>query len=347
MSSASSAVNSSDPENPVHPVQTSPSFFSSALSALKSEISNHTSEILISDFLPPQNHHPPGRQPRPPHQHPAPPARPRRHRGFHPGVPLRIPRSRQRPPPLRPHRHLRITRGTRNQHPPTPCHLHRRTLPRHRLRPQTRPHRRLDPRKIPPNSSLISHDSSPLSQNSGHRTQNLYLTREVLVLPNCPTPDQLEHLTPRIHRARRVCLDYTGAGIGLGDLLVQAHGEFQRGPTLGSAPTRSGKIELCTFTAPLKHELFSHLRSAFERHIIAIPGSTAIREDLHSIQRSVTANGQIHYRAAHTADGHSDRATALALALRAAESTPEYAPPVSVGRRNPFLADRRMARYSR
>jgi hypothetical protein len=195
------------------------------------------------------------------------------------------------------------------------------------------------PHNLNPNLNLSSPSASSASSALNFP---LFLTREVLILPNSPTPAQLEHLTPRIHRARRVCLDYTGAGIGLGDLLVQAHGEFVRSGGARLLPSSShGKIELCTFTAPLKHELFSHLRSAFERQLIAIPSSTAIREDLHSIQRVVTANGQIHYRAAHTADGHSDRATALALALRAAESTPQLAAPSSVGRRNSFLASRR------
>ena len=46
--------------------------------------------------------------------------------------------------------------------------------------------------------------------------------------------------------------------------------------------------------------------------------SRAIREDLHSLNRVSTPAGQITYRAPHSADGHADRCTALALALRAA-----------------------------
>jgi phage FluMu gp28-like protein len=42
-----------------------------------------------------------------------------------------------------------------------------------------------------------------------------------------------------------------------------------------------------------------------------------IREDLHSLNRVSTPTGQITYRAPHSADGHADRCTALALALRA------------------------------
>jgi len=44
-----------------------------------------------------------------------------------------------------------------------------------------------------------------------------------------------------------------------------------------------------------------------------------IREDLHAIHRRVSAEGRVSYRAQDTPDGHADRATALALALRAAK----------------------------
>ena len=104
-----------------------------------------------------------------------------------------------------------------------------------------------------------------------------------------------------------------------------------------------GRIELCTFTQQLKNELFTHLRSAFERRLLAIPGSTDIREDLHSIYRVISNNGQISYRASHSPDGHSDRCTALALDLRAAESAPVTACASSVGPK--FRSARSYGRY--
>ena len=42
-----------------------------------------------------------------------------------------------------------------------------------------------------------------------------------------------------------------------------------------------------------------------------------MREDLHAMQQVVT-NGQYNYWAPRTREGHSDRCTALALAVRAA-----------------------------
>jgi phage FluMu gp28-like protein len=136
-------------------------------------------------------------------------------------------------------------------------------------------------------------------------------TVEVLELAKMSTPEQIEILRPRIKKARRVCVDYTGPGIGMGDYL--AH-EFQE---WNPARHKYGKIELCTFTAQLKAELFSKLRMAFEKRTVRIPISRVVREDLHSVNRVTTAAGAVTYRAPHSADGHADRCTALALALRA------------------------------
>jgi hypothetical protein len=57
----------------------------------------------------------------------------------------------------------------------------------------------------------------------------------------------------------------------------------------------------------------------------------------------VTHSGQITYRAPHSADGHSDRTTALALALRAASSTPVYSGGATIVRVPGRTADLRWA----
>jgi phage FluMu gp28-like protein len=145
-------------------------------------------------------------------------------------------------------------------------------------------------------------------------------TREVLVLEKMSTPEQVEILRLRLKAAERVCLDYTGAGVGLGDYLVKEFGTFD------PEGHRFGKVELCQFTANLKAEIFSKLRIGFENRALRVPVSAAIREDLHGVQRMASAHGQVSYRAAHTVDGHSDRCTALALAWRAVG---EPRPPVA------------------
>ncbi len=50
---------------------------------------------------------------------------------------------------------------------------------------------------------------------------------------------------------------------------------------------------------------------------LRVPVSRAVREDLHAMQQVVT-NGEYNYWAPRTREGHSDRCTALALAVRAA-----------------------------
>jgi phage FluMu gp28-like protein len=130
---------------------------------------------------------------------------------------------------------------------------------------------------------------------------------EVLCLEKMPTPQQVEILTPRIIKARRVALDYTGPGVGLGDYLVQRFGEWNPEKHL------YGKIELVTFSNLVKVDLFSKLRMAFERKLIRVPISRIFREDLHSMSRVSTPGGSVTYKAPHTPDGHADRCTGLAL----------------------------------
>ena len=137
-------------------------------------------------------------------------------------------------------------------------------------------------------------------------------TREVLVLENMPTPEQERILSDRIAAANHVCFDYTGPGIGLGDYMVEKHGEWK------PEAHKMGKVDLCTFTAKFKREMFPKLRRAFEAPTkLRIPISTTIREDLHEMKQ-VISNGEYNYWAARTKEGHSDRCTALALAVRAA-----------------------------
>lgn len=137
-------------------------------------------------------------------------------------------------------------------------------------------------------------------------------TREVLVLHNVSSPDQFQILDDRIAAADRVSYDYTGPGVGLGDIMVQKHRRYR------PEAHEFGKIELCTFTSKLKREMFPKLRRAFEAPTkLRIPISTAIREDLHEMKQ-VISNGEYNYWAPRTKAGHSDRCTALALAVRAA-----------------------------
>jgi phage FluMu gp28-like protein len=159
------------------------------------------------------------------------------------------------------------------------------------------------------------------------RLGDVWQTMEVLVLDKMPTDRQVEILRPRIQQCGRVCLDYTGNGVGLGDYLAKEYQPYE------PDKHRHGKIELCQFTNTLKVEIFSKLRMAFEKRAVRVPVSRSIREDLHSVNRVCTPTGGITYRAPHSADGHADRCTALALALRAAGDGPVRCSVESVPRR--------------
>lgn len=171
---------------------------------------------------------------------------------------------------------------------------------------------------------------------AAEKVADLQITKEVLCLQNMPTPDQIEILRPRIQRARRVCLDYTGPGIGMGDYLVKEFGEWN------PEQDKFGKVQLVTMSNTEKNDLFSKLKMAFERRSWRIPVNRVIREDLHSMHRVVTNAGNVSYRAPLTEDSHADRCTALALCTRA--GTFEGSPGriiVASGHRSQVIANRR------
>lgn len=135
---------------------------------------------------------------------------------------------------------------------------------------------------------------------------DLLITREIWAVQNMSTPDLVEHLRPRVRAARRVALDYTGPGTGLGDYLVKEFGEWD------PQADKFGKVELCKANQGFNQDIFSKLKMAFEARRHRIPISRTLREDLHSVYRVATKTG-VSYRAPHTADGHADRAYAYAL----------------------------------
>jgi phage FluMu gp28-like protein len=131
-------------------------------------------------------------------------------------------------------------------------------------------------------------------------------TREILIMEKTPFHVQLAALLPRARRSVRSAVDATGIGAMLAEELARALGE---------------KIEQCVFTADFKNEIYTGLRRSFEDKLIRVPVSRAVREDLHGLQKVSTTSGAIRYVAPSNEDGHCDRATALALARRAAVNT--------------------------
>lgn len=138
------------------------------------------------------------------------------------------------------------------------------------------------------------------------RIGDVLWTRNVQVLERAPFHAQLEALRAVCARVAHCAVDATGMGAMLAEELARQFG--------------TGRVEACQFTAQFKQELYPRLRRKLEDRLVRIPVSRAIREDLHGLQKVTTSAGLVRYAAPRTEDGHCDRATALALAVRAAEA---------------------------
>lgn len=131
----------------------------------------------------------------------------------------------------------------------------------------------------------------------------LYVT-ETLLLRGMDLSPQAELLRPRIRVAVRAALDATGIGKQIAQDFVREFG---------------GKVSAHDFTQKFKAEIFPRLRRYFQDRAVAVPPTAAWRDDLNAV-RETFSGGTPSYWAPRTAEGHSDRCTALALAVHAAAS---------------------------
>ena len=67
------------------------------------------------------------------------------------------------------------------------------------------------------------------------------------------------------------------------------------------------------------------IKEAFINRAIRIPDDEELREDLHSVERKVSARNYVTYGAPRTGSGHGDRFWALSLAIDAASGSPPIA----------------------
>lgn len=156
------------------------------------------------------------------------------------------------------------------------------------------------------------------------RLGDVLYTRHVEALKNMSKPDQEKVLWPWIQRCTRTCIDYTGLGIGWGDDAQRKFGTYA--------------VELVTFSPRVKEALAYPVRAKMEDRKLRIPYDGAIRADLRSITKQVTAAGNIRFTAERTPDGHADHFWALALAVHSAgQGGQSYGyEPVGRSRSNPF-----------
>jgi len=139
------------------------------------------------------------------------------------------------------------------------------------------------------------------------------LTRSVVELAGATFRAQFERLGEylALRNLRRCCIDAGGLGMQLAE---EAQVRFGR-----------HRVEGVTFTAALKSQIAGRLRIAVEDHTIRIPVDEAIRNDWHSVERRVSASGQIALGAPRHGGHHADRFWAAALAVHAAEDAPAAA----------------------
>jgi phage FluMu gp28-like protein len=81
------------------------------------------------------------------------------------------------------------------------------------------------------------------------------------------------------------------------------------------------RVQPITFTPALKSALATQLRIAVEARAIRIPPDDRIRNDWHSLQRSMSESGNFRLSAPRVEGSHADRFWAAALALHAALQT--------------------------
>lgn len=144
----------------------------------------------------------------------------------------------------------------------------------------------------------------------------LRLTRDVMALRNMPIPEQARLIYEKLKFCDAAAIDETGMGVGLADILEKMPGIGLR----DHAAHKYGRLERVTFSNTFKVEAYPRLRARMEQRNFRIPKSRTIREDLHSIYRSITPKGLITYIAPSSADGHADHAAAAVLCDHAAEN---------------------------
>jgi phage FluMu gp28-like protein len=124
---------------------------------------------------------------------------------------------------------------------------------------------------------------------------------------------------------RRCCIDSSGLGAQLAEEASERFG---------------GRVEGVSFTSQVKEDLAVTARRAFEDRRLRIPADRRLREDLHSLKRSVTASGNVRYAAERGGESHADRFWALALALHAGSLPARETRYERVGARERGLGDR-------
>lgn len=160
---------------------------------------------------------------------------------------------------------------------------------------------------------------------------DVYWTREIITRKRISFAEQDQLLDDvfRRYRVARCCMDQTG----MGEKPVQ------------DAKLRHGslRVEGVLFTGPNKLTLATLGKEAFEDRRLRIPmGDTALRADLHKLQKTTGPTGQPRFVAESDSSGHADRTWACFMAMNAAANPPapiDYITDGAAADRSQFTGD--------
>ncbi len=148
---------------------------------------------------------------------------------------------------------------------------------------------------------------------------DVWVTVALFELSNRPFREQFDLLTQllSLRRVRRCCIDAGGIGMQLAEDCVERFGAH--------------RAEAITFTPALKSQLAGRLRIAVESRHIRIPNDERIRNDWHSVERTIAESGHFRLSAPRSEGSHADRFWAAALAVHAADLDPGRAEALTAG----------------
>lgn len=143
---------------------------------------------------------------------------------------------------------------------------------------------------------------------TAERLADVLVTRDVCVMRRRPFAEQYAEFELRmaVPNRRRAAIDATGMGEAIAERAIAQYGSYA--------------IDAVKFTAGVKATLAGQLRQQLEDRRARLPIDTAVRNDLHSVRRTMTAAGNVRFEG--EGDGsHADRFWAAALMVEAATVT--------------------------
>lgn len=147
------------------------------------------------------------------------------------------------------------------------------------------------------------------------KSGNKKFIKEVQTLQNTEFDEQFRKISNIIESLKpvKVCIDSTGLGMQIAEQLKKKY----------------GIVEPVTFTNQSKNEMFGNAKKDFGTKNLFIPDDPHVIEELHSVKRIVSSNGNLSYQADRNENGHADRACAIVLANRAATNSTAYFEPIA------------------